>query len=198
VAIRVLVVDDDAASREATSLCLEELGHSPDETNEHDQELKMSLLPRTRHALIDPAAWVPFRTPESELELRACEMDLGMGEIEGMYGAVPSVDLAESESEFTLTAEIPGVSPDEVGLEIDGRTLILHGKKWEDRERHTGDLRINERTYGTFERSLLVPRSVDTEGIEGEYMNGVLTVHLPKARESSGRKIAIRGGNSGA
>jgi HSP20 family protein len=111
------------------------------------------------------------------------------------FGIFPTVEIAETPEEFTLTAELPGTTPADITVEFEGGVLTLHGKK--EKERHEGDgdrsYHLYERTFGTFQRSFTFPGSVDEKKIAAEFKNGVLTVHLPKLQDARarGRRIEI-------
>ena len=117
------------------------------------------------------------------------------GDGEETVGWSPAVEVTETDDELTLTAEIPGVEPENVDVEIEGRTLSIHGEKKVSREEEktAGErqYRLWEREYGEFSRTFSLPRSVDPDRIEAEFRNGVLTVHMPRTAEARGRKIQI-------
>jgi HSP20 family protein len=143
----------------------------------------------------------PFHrvTPWSELESLHERLERmmnrgvpGMSTEEPMAWA-PAVDLEEGESEFTLTAELAGMSEEDIHLDVEDNVLTLQGEKKTEREEKNGNGRwhLVERTYGTFERSFTLPRAVDTENIEAEFDKGLLTVHIPKRAAASARRISI-------
>jgi HSP20 family protein len=106
----------------------------------------------------------------------------------------PSVDVEETEDELTLTAELAGMDGDDVDIEIENHVLTLSGEKGQVRtsEGDEGTLRVWERRYGRFSRSFTLPNTIDTENVKAEFDRGVLTVHMPKTKESRGRRIAIK------
>ena len=107
---------------------------------------------------------------------------------------VPSVDVAETPDAILVTAELPGVSPDDVEIHVEENVLTIRGekrgaRKEEDAERH---LHISERSSGSFSRSFTLPRKVDVEGITADFGEGVLRVSVPKAPETRPRRIEVR------
>ena len=105
----------------------------------------------------------------------------------------PAVNVEETSDELILTAELPGMGEDDIELELENNILTISGEKREEREE--GDERryhLWERTYGTFQRSFTLPRTVNAESIEARFKDGILHVHMPKQEEAKGRKIAIR------
>jgi len=107
---------------------------------------------------------------------------------------MPPVDVHETTSEVRISAEIPGVKPDNVRISVENNVLTLRGEKeQQDPERENGKRGHRlERTYGMFERSFTVPSTVDAEKIQARYEHGVLTVILPKAERAKPRQISGR------
>lgn len=108
---------------------------------------------------------------------------------------MPSVDVHESEQAYTVTAELPGIDPKDVEINLDENTLTLSGEKRSERNEEDGGRRYTERSYGRFERSIPFGAEVDADRIEATCENGVLKVVLPKnahARDKS-RRIEIKG-----
>lgn len=108
-------------------------------------------------------------------------------------GWMPAVNVEEKQDEIRLTAELPGMTENDIELELENNILTIRGEKREEREEGDEDTRYHvwERSYGTFQRSFTVPRTVDPEAIDAQFENGVLTVSMPKVAEAKGRKIAI-------
>ena len=143
------------------------------------------MLP-TRRVAMTP--WRPFDGFDNRIR-RLMEETLGEAE---PFGWTPAVNVVESEAEMKLTAELPGVSMDDVDIEIENNVLSIRGeKKVEHEEREEGKFRIYERAYGEFTRSFTLPATVNADKIAAEFENGVLTVHLPKTAEARGRRIKV-------
>ena len=108
----------------------------------------------------------------------------------------PAVEVVDSDDEITLRAEMPGLTREDVQIEIENDVLRIHGEKREEKEteeERDGKIRVSERRYGAFSRSFTLPASVDAEDISAEMKNGVLTVRLPKSAVARGRRIEIEG-----
>ena len=105
---------------------------------------------------------------------------------------VPPVDVLEQEDAIRIMAELPGVKPEDVKISVEGNVLTLHGTKQQVAEERTERVHRYERTYGAFERSFTLPASVDTQHINANYDNGVLTITLPKAEQAKPRQIAVQ------
>ena len=109
---------------------------------------------------------------------------------------VPAMDIAERGENFTIQVDLPGVTPDEVELHFEQNVLTVRGSKPSALDTRTEEeyrLHARERVSGSFERALRLPSTVDAEGIEASFSNGVLTIVVPKAKAALSRRIAIRG-----
>jgi HSP20 family protein len=104
----------------------------------------------------------------------------------------PLVDIVESESEFLLLAELPGVNKNEVKVSIEKGILTLTGQRGQDNESRGLRHHRIERAYGKFARSFAVPESVDEQKLSAEFRDGLLKIHLPKAEKAKPRSVEIR------
>lgn len=107
-----------------------------------------------------------------------------------------ALNLTESDGELELTMDLPGISAEEVDIELSGNTLRISGEHQEEKKEDTEEKgrryhRI-ERQEGSFYRSIELPCSVDEEKITAECKNGVLKVTLPKTDEAVSKKIAVK------
>ena len=147
------------------------------------------LAPYRRRSLLTP--WREFDGFDNRIRRF---FDEAIGEAEQL-GWSPAVEVAETDDAMELTAELPGVKPEDVQMEIEGNVLTLHGtKKAEHEEEKKKDelrYRVWERSYGEFSRAFTLPSTVDVDKIEAEFKNGVLNVRMPKMAEAKGRRIAI-------
>jgi len=111
------------------------------------------------------------------------------------YGAnwVPPVSVEERNGEILLTAELPGMTGNEVEINLENNVLTISGEKTEAREegQPSGKFHLVERSFGSFRRSFTLPRTIRADAITAEVDNGLLTVRLPKADEALSRKIEI-------
>ena len=104
---------------------------------------------------------------------------------------VPPVDIFEEKDAIRITAEVPGVRPQDVKISLEGNVLTVHGQKQQMAEERTERVHRYERTYGEFERTFNLPASVDANKISASYENGVLTITLPKAEQARPREIQV-------
>jgi HSP20 family protein len=103
----------------------------------------------------------------------------------------PAVDIFETEDALKLKADIPDVKTEDIDVRVENQTLTLRGqRKFEQDENVKGHHRI-ERSYGEFVRSFAVPATVDTEKVQADYRNGVLTITLPKKEAAKPRQVKV-------
>jgi HSP20 family protein len=108
---------------------------------------------------------------------------------------IPAMDLVEEGDHFVLRADLPGVSEEDVNIELEDNVLTVSGeRKSEHGESREGYHRV-ERVAGRFARSLTLPDGVDPESIQARFENGVLTVRIPKPEQRKPRRVAINVGN---
>ncbi|MDD2878091.1 MAG: Hsp20/alpha crystallin family protein [Acidiphilium sp.] len=107
---------------------------------------------------------------------------------------VPCIDISESEKNFTITAELPGLTEKDVEVSTNGSVLTIKGEKQQESERTDKNYYLSERSYGSFERHLTLPEGVDPDHIEATVAKGVLTVNLPKteAAQAATKKIDVK------
>jgi HSP20 family protein len=104
----------------------------------------------------------------------------------------PQVNVAETADELVFTAELPGMTRDQVNIELEQNVLTISGEKVEERtEGEEPKYHVWERSYGSFRRSFTLARPVNGAEATAQYENGVLEIRLPKAPEAKGRKIEI-------
>jgi len=105
---------------------------------------------------------------------------------------LPAVDVFDNKDAVVLKAELPGMNPDDIQIEVEDNVLTLKGeRKFEetlDEERYYRD----ERRYGSFQRSLALPQGVKADEIQANYDDGILTVTVPKAEEEKPKKIEVK------
>jgi HSP20 family protein len=110
----------------------------------------------------------------------------------GLRTWTPPVDIYETDDALILKAELPGVSKDDVNVDIHNNTLILRGERKHEAEVKEENYHRVERAYGTFQRSFVLPTLVDQEHVQATYKDGVLELRLPKSEAAKPRRIAIQ------
>jgi HSP20 family protein len=106
---------------------------------------------------------------------------------------MPAMDLLETADSFVLRADLPGMSEEDVNIELEDSTLTISGeRKTEHDSSEEGFYRV-ERASGAFQRSLTLPKGVDPEAVTASFDRGVLEVRIPKPEERKPRRISIGG-----
>ena len=108
---------------------------------------------------------------------------------------LPAMDLGETEEEFVLRADLPGLSEQDVNIELEDNVLTISGERKSEHEEKKEGLHRVERAYGSFSRSLTLPEGVNPEAIKANFDRGVLEVRIPKPEERKPRKVEISVGS---
>src|SRR5207248_6389664 len=104
---------------------------------------------------------------------------------------IPPMDLVETEDDFVLRADLPGLNEEDVNIELEDNVLTVSGeRKAEHEERKEGYYRV-ERSSGTFSRSLTLPEGVNPDAVKPSFDRGVLEVRVSKSEVRKSRKVAI-------
>jgi HSP20 family protein len=137
---------------------------------------------------------VPATFPRFENEMEdLMERFFGNGgETFGLNRFTPSLNVSETDNEFVVSAELPGLKPEEVNVELKEGNLWISGKKDEEKEEEGKSFHRIERRHGEFRRMIQLPGSVDEEKVEAKFENGVLAVTVPKAEEVKPKKIPVK------
>jgi HSP20 family protein len=106
----------------------------------------------------------------------------------------PVVDILEDPEQLRITAEIPGVKPEDLKISVEGNVLTIAGTKEQVAEEKAEKVYRYERSFGTFERSFTLPATVDAEHIKANYENGVLHLKLPKVEKARPRLVKVEAG----
>jgi HSP20 family protein len=109
----------------------------------------------------------------------------------------PAVDIYEGQNELVAKVDLPGIDEKDIDIRLENNTLTIRGeRKFEKSVKEENYLRI-ERAYGSFTRTFSLPNTVNTEGINASYTNGVLTVQLPKREESKPKQVKVNVATNG-
>jgi len=104
---------------------------------------------------------------------------------------IPAMDVYETDKEFVVKAELPGIKEDDIDVAVVGDMLTIKGEKAAESEIDEDNFYSMERTYGSFSRSVMFPASVNAEKLEAKYEDGVLEIGLPKFAEVSPKKVKV-------
>jgi HSP20 family protein len=143
------------------------------------------------------ARWTPYRDMMSVRD----EMNRVLNEVFGrntndesswFSGAwTPPVDIYETDDALVMKAELPGFSKDDISIEMKENTLVIKGERKREDEVKEGNYHRSERMYGAFQRSFLLPTTVDQEKVRAAYKDGVLELRLPKVQAAQPKRIAV-------
>ena len=103
----------------------------------------------------------------------------------------PSVDIAETDEEIAVKAELPGMTKEDVNISITDNILTLKGEKKQENEIKEENYHRVERSYGGFQRSFALPTGIQPEKVKATFKNGVLNINIPKAEEVKPKQIEI-------
>jgi HSP20 family protein len=107
------------------------------------------------------------------------------------WGWNPVVDIYDNEDNIVIKVELPGVSKEDIEIDIKDRVLTLKGERSADNEAKEDDYYRRERTYGRFERSFTLPANVDPDKIKADYNDGVLKIEVPKPENQKPKQITV-------
>lgn len=115
------------------------------------------------------------------------------GDGDGELGAAwPNVDVRETDDAYVVEADLPGVKPEDLEVTVEGRMLTLRGRFGRDREERREGYLVQERSSGSFARTITLPGMLDADNVTSEYADGELTITLPKAPESRARRVQVK------
>lgn len=155
------------------------------------------LLPMLSNRFATPTFTDPVFTLRREIDRLFDAAWSGNGHTGGAAWA-PPMDVIERNGEVRCVLELPGLRPEDVSITTENGTLTISGEKKSDYTAREGDgTYVLERRYGRFERSLMLPDTVDRDKITASFENGVLTVVLPRTAEAKPRRIEIHAGTNG-
>lgn len=148
------------------------------------------MIPVVRNRRNVPSLWDEIASSRSQMDRVFSDL---FGRLEQpVSGWYPAVDVRETDETFVITAELPGLDPNDVDVSVEDGTLLISGEKKTERTESEDTFHLSERTYGRFERSFTLPRSVDANKVEADFRDGVLHITLPKAAESKPRRIEVK------
>ncbi|PSQ86624.1 MAG: heat-shock protein [Bacteroidetes bacterium SW_8_64_56] len=104
----------------------------------------------------------------------------------------PRTDLSETDDAFRIRLDVPGMTKDDITINLQNNTLTVSGERTSERTDEGEEYVRVERAFGNFHRTFTLPNAVDRENVEAAYEDGVLTIHVPKTEESTRRQIEIQ------
>jgi HSP20 family protein len=128
----------------------------------------------------DPFLAAPFRLMD--------ELFRSSGNGSRVTGFTPLLDVRETDDAYLVLVDLPGVKSEDVSIEVNDQVLTISGARVPI---ETGESQLVERPYGSFVRTLALPKGVDADTIAADYEDGVLHVYIPKPAEVKPKKIAV-------
>jgi len=128
----------------------------------------------------------------------------GLSSLGGQQGARgisqwnPQIEMRQRDNELVISADLPGLKPDDVNIEVDDGILTISGERRQQSEDRQEGVYRSERSYGAFSRSIALPDGVDEDQVRAQFEHGVLevTVPLPQQQKQRGRRIQIQSGGA--
>lgn len=111
---------------------------------------------------------------------------------EGAKDWSPHVDIYDEETQIILSAELPGLTQEEISVDIDKNILMISGERKMETNEQTGNFTRRERYFGSFSRSFQLPETVNQENIEASMDKGVLKIVLPKLEQAKPKQIKVK------
>ena len=137
---------------------------------------------------------LPATFPQFENEMEdLMERFFGNGGDLGLRRFTPSLNVSETETDYEVAAELPGIEPDDVSVELRDGALWVSGKKEEEKEEKGKTFHRIERRHGEFRRVVHLPGAVNEDQVEAKFDKGVLTIRVPKSEAAKTRQIPIKG-----
>jgi HSP20 family protein len=148
-------------------------------------------LPLTPYEMLRMTPFSFFRRMTEEFD-RALQPFLSDDETSASIAWTPTVEISEREGEYRILAELPGLSPNEVRVEVEDDALILQGERQVERDATEGGIRRSERQFGIFYRRIPLPEGANPEQAKAKFHDGILEITIPAPdRQAKRRQIQI-------
>jgi len=142
-------------------------------------ERRLISLRDVMNRIFDESFWDPF-------------VASGFNLLPSRWSGFPKVDIAETDKEIKVVADVPGVDPEKLEIEVSDDALSLSGRLESEKEEKDKKFYRFEREYGEFRREFLLPAKVNPDKVSAKIKNGVLTVVLPKAEVKKTKKVKAK------
>lgn len=116
----------------------------------------------------------------------------GGHESEFFHGWSPALDIYENKDNLVVKVELPGMKKEQIDLSLHENTLTISGERKSQWKEGEGSASREERFFGRFQRTVTLPKPVDSNRVTAQYQDGILTVTLPKTEESKPRQIEVK------
>jgi HSP20 family protein len=154
-----------------------------------------SLIPIGRSRDVARREYTPFWSLQREIDRLFDDFTRGFPSLSSTAGGqelMPAMDVTETDTEIELTAELPGLEEKDVQINLADNVLTIRGEKKSERDEKNKDVRVVERSYGSFYRTLELPAGVDPDKIKASIAKGVLKVVVPKPAPAQVKTISVK------
>jgi HSP20 family protein len=177
-----------------------------DTPTQDQQQLAEQRRPRNLDRSYDPFGLSPmdlfrekpfslFRRMSAELDRLASSDVAGRGSEQRTW--IPAIEVEQREGNYVIRAELPGLKPEDVNVEITDDAIIVSGERKEERNVERGGVHMTEMRYGQFYRSIPLPDGAKSDQIKARFENGVLAITVPAQQQQRGRRqIQVEGSSS--
>lgn len=104
----------------------------------------------------------------------------------------PSADISETDKEYLIRAELPGVKKEDVKVNLADGMISIEGERKQEKDEKTEKFHRIERLYGSFSRRFSLPEHIKADAVRSEYKDGVLSVHIPKTEKEKPKQIPVQ------
>jgi len=108
----------------------------------------------------------------------------------------PTFDVKENKDSYIFKGDLPGMKDSDVDVSLNGNRLTISGSREDEKRDESDQYYAHERSYGTFIRTFTLPEDIDTEHVEAEFADGVLTVQVPKKAAAQPKRIELKSGST--
>jgi len=138
------------------------------------------------------ARWSPFRELGHHGRLNRLMEEMFGGRLFTRGEHAPALDIHESDTEYVVSVELPGVRKEDVSVEVNEGVLSVRGEKTSGREEKKERSRWVERSYGSFHRAFTLPANAAPDRIDASFKDGVLTLRIAKVEQTKPKTIAVK------
>lgn len=149
-------------------------------------------------AVFSRRSQVPMRGPwramaelENELDRWFGERYTDLTEIPSGFDFSPVADLKETDTEYVLRLDVPGIRKEDISIEVENNCVTVRGERKEEKEEESAKRHYMEAAYGSFMRSFALPQMIEDSKVDAKYDAGVLTVVIPKNKKSSAKSVSV-------
>ncbi len=138
-------------------------------------------------------AFLPLRNLRREIDsLFGDYFSFGDDVTQAVDSWIPRTDVSETETEYKVCVDIPGVKKEDIAVKIEDNRLIVKGERNEEKKEMGEDYIRTERSYGSFYRTMVLPQMADSDNIDAKYSDGELVIHIPKTEVVQPKVVEVK------